>query len=111
MSQIEMRILSDHNYFGVETCTELISAMANVPGDTSTVMMFYTTITRLYENREELRPSLLRVLLRMTLKAPILFDLVHEFSKDIPEALEVLSKKYHITTTCNSVENIMIKAN
>jgi len=79
MSQIEMRIISDHNYFTVDTCAELISAMANVPGDTSTIIMFYTTITRLYASREDLRPSLLRSLLRMTLKAPILFDLVYEF--------------------------------
>lgn len=48
MAQIEMRIVSDHNYFNAETCAELISAMANVPGDTSTVIMFFTTITRLY---------------------------------------------------------------
>jgi hypothetical protein len=94
MSQIEMRIISDHNYFNFETCGELISAMANVPGDTSTVIMFFTTITRLYTSREDLRPSLLRSLLRMTLKAPILFDHVFDFVKEIPEAVEVLSKKY-----------------
>jgi hypothetical protein len=35
-----MRILSDHNYFGRQTCAELVQAMANVPGDTSTVLMF-----------------------------------------------------------------------
>ena len=68
--------------------------MANVPGDTSTIMLFYQTITRLYAAKENLRPSLLRSLLRMTLKAPILFDLVLEFVKDMPEALEVLSKKF-----------------
>ncbi len=32
----------------------------------------------------------------MTLKAPILFDLVIDFVKDVPEAVEVLSKKYKI---------------
>jgi len=32
----------------------------------------------------------------MTLKAPILFDVVFDFVKDIPEAVEVLSKKYQI---------------
>jgi len=57
--------------------------MANVPGVTLTVMMFYTTITRLYRKWEELKTIFLRVLLRMTLKTPILFDLVHEFSKNI----------------------------
>ena len=96
MAQIEMRIVSDHNYFSLETCQELISAMANVPGDTSTVIMFFTTITRLYEAREDLRPSFIRSLLRMTLKAPILFDLVFDFCKEIPEAVEVLSKKYEV---------------
>jgi hypothetical protein len=30
----------------------------------------------------------------MTLKAPILFDLVVDFVKDVPEAVEVLSKKF-----------------
>jgi len=51
MSQIEVRILSDHDYFSKDTCDELIAAMANVPGDTSTVLMFYETITKLYEHR------------------------------------------------------------
>lgn len=87
--------------------------MANVPGDTSTVIMFFTTITRLYERREDLRPSLLRSLLRMTLKAPILFDLVFEFVKDIPEAVEVLSKKYFVEGEfpLTSVEALMTRAN
>ena len=113
MSQIEMRVVSDHNYFSIDTCAELISAMANVPGDTSTVIMFFTTITRLYERREDLRPSLLRSLLRMTLKAPILFDLVFEFVKDIPEAVEVLSKKYFVEGEfpLTSVEALMTRAN
>lgn len=70
--------------------------MANVPGDASTVIMFFRTITFLYEARPELRQSLLRSLLRMTLKAPLLFDLVFDFVKDNAEAVEVLSKKYQI---------------
>ena len=41
MSQIEMRILSDHNYFNEDTCQDLIQAMANVPGDATTVIMFF----------------------------------------------------------------------
>lgn len=108
-----MRVVSDHNYFSIDTCAELISAMANVPGDTSTVIMFFTTITRLYERREDLRPSLLRSLLRMTLKAPILFDLVFEFVKEIPEAVEVLSKKYFVEGEfpLTSVEALMTRAN
>ena len=73
--------------------------MANVPSDASTVMMFYRTIKNLYEVRQELRPSLLRSLLRMTFKAPILFDLVFEFVKDDVEAIEILSKKYLIDKT------------
>jgi len=73
--------------------------MANVPSDASTVMMFYRTIKNLYEVRQELRPSLLRSLLRMTFKAPILFDLVFEFVKDDVEAIEILSKKYLIDRT------------
>lgn len=68
--------------------------MANVPGDTSTVMMFFSTIKKIYVAREDLRPSLLRSLLRMTLKAPVLVDIVLEFCKEIPDAVEVLSKKY-----------------
>jgi hypothetical protein len=70
--------------------------MANVPGDTSTVMMFFSTIKKMYAAREDLRPSLLRSLLRMTLKAPVLVDIVLEFCKEIPDAVEVLSKKYQI---------------
>jgi hypothetical protein len=85
--------------------------MANVPGDTSTIMLFYQTITRLYAARADLRPSLLRSLLRMTFKAPILFDLVAEFVKDMPEALEVLSKKYQIHYEGESVFSLMIQAN
>jgi hypothetical protein len=115
MSQIEVRILSDHDYFSKDTCAELIAAMANVPGDTSTVLMFYETITKLYEHRQDLKPSLLRSLLRMTLKAPILFDLVIDFVKDVPEAVEVLSKKYQIEealiATIDTVEKTMIQAN
>lgn len=85
--------------------------MANVPGDTSTIMLFYQTITRLYAARADLRPSLLRSLLRMTFKAPILFDLVADFAKDMPEALEVLSKKYQIQHEGSSVFSLMIQAN
>jgi hypothetical protein len=89
--------------------------MANVPSDASTVIMFFRTITCLYEVRVELRPSLLRSLLRMTLKAPILFDLVFEFVKDNSEAVEVLSKKYKIEpNTIHSfvdIESLMIRAN
>jgi DnaJ-domain-containing protein 1 len=74
-------------------------------------MLFYQTITRLYAARADLRPSLLRSLLRMTFKAPILFDLVAEFVKDMPEALEVLSKKYQIHYEGESVFSLMIQAN
>ena len=115
MSQIEMRILSDHNYFNEDTCQDLIQAMANVPGDASTVVMFFQTIVRLYEAKIELRPSLLRSLLRITLKAPILFDLVLDFVQDIPEAVEILSKKYMIDTKyieqINTIESLQIRAN
>lgn len=51
MSQIEVRILSDHDYFSKDTCQELITAMANVPGDTSSVLMFFDTIKKLYAHR------------------------------------------------------------
>lgn len=115
MSQIEIRIISDHNYFNEDTCQDLIAAMANVPSDAGTVMMFFRTITNLYEVRVDLRPSLLRSLLRMTLKAPILFDLVFDFVKDNPEAVEILSKKYPIDLPIlNSflgIESVMIRAN
>lgn len=49
----------------------------------------------------------------MTLKAPILFDVVFDFVKDIPEAVEVLSKKYQISLDIplNCKESIMIRAN
>lgn len=39
---------------------------------------------------------MVRSLLRMTLKAPILYDLVFDFVKDDPLAVEVLSKKFQI---------------
>ena len=96
MAQIEMRILSTEEYFDHQTCAELVQAMANVPGDTSTVLMFYQTIERLYKQRKELRAVLIRSLLRITLKAPILYDLVFEFVKSEPLAVEVLSKKYSV---------------
>jgi len=98
MSQIEIRIISDHNYFNENTCQDLIAAMANVPSEASTVMMFYRTITNLYNNKPDLRPSLIRSLLRMTFKAPILFELVLDFVKDNVEAIEILSKKFAIET-------------
>ena len=89
--------------------------MSNVPGDASTVIMFFRTIKSLYEVRTELRPSLLRSLLRMTLKAPLLFDLVFDYVKDNAEAVEVLSKKYEIDQqTIESfagIESLMIRAN
>jgi hypothetical protein len=88
--------------------------MANVPGDTGTVMAFFDTIKRLYAVvKPDLKPSLLRSLLRMTLKAPILFEMVYDFVKDIPEAVEVLSKKFQIPpdTAFSCTDGLLICAN
>ena len=114
MSQIEVRLQQGADtYFSIDTCQELISAMANVPGDTGTVLAFFNTVTRLYSVvKPDLKPSLLRSLLRMTIKAPILFEMVFDFVKDIPEAVEVLSKKFQIPETgflCT--DGLLIQAN
>jgi hypothetical protein len=85
--------------------------MANVPGDTSTVLMFFGTIKMLYQHRPDLKQSLLRSLLRMTIKAPILLDLVLDFVKDEPEAVEVLSKKYPVNVISDSIWGVMTMAN
>jgi hypothetical protein len=110
MKQIEIRILTG---LDAETSLWLVSAMGNVPGDASTVMSFYDTITRLVEGREDLKDGLIASLLRMTLKAPILATKVLEYVKDNIQALECLSRKYlvDLSNLDDSVYATMIKAN
>jgi hypothetical protein len=84
MNQVEVRVIS--GYFNPETSAELILAMSNVPGDANTAVAFFQTIERIYnheETNEEVRPALLRSVLRMTLKAPILFDPVLHFMQEL----------------------------
>ena len=69
---MEVRVIS--GYFNPETAAELILAMSNVPGDANTAVAFFQTIERIYNHHDtttEVRPALLRSLLRMTLKARI----------------------------------------
>jgi hypothetical protein len=75
--------------------------MSNVPGDANTAVAFFQTIERIYnheETNEEVRPALLRSILRMTLKAPILFDPVLHFMQELQsfEGIQILSRKFPI---------------
>ena len=104
MKQIELRVVS--GYFSPATCALLIKAMTNVPGDSVTSMTFYETITSIYDQvesafdstqqTEELCQTLVQVLLRRTLCAPILFETTYAFLESIHcfEGIQILSRKY-----------------
>lgn len=73
--------------------------MSNVPGDANTAVAFFQTVERIYDHPDtiqEVRPALLRSLLRMTLKAPILLDPVLKFVLEIEsfEGIQILSRKF-----------------
>lgn len=77
MTKVEESILSGK--FSTDTCKHLIEAISNVSGEANTVIVFIETIIKLYNVNEKLDGTLLRALLRMTIKAPILFDKTLEF--------------------------------
>jgi hypothetical protein len=83
MNKVEESILSKK--FSNDTCIHLIEAISNVAGEANTVLLFYETITKLYDNvkNNNLNGALLRALLRMTMKAPIILDLSLQFIKSI----------------------------
>ena len=61
-------------------CSNLITAMARVPGDTISAMVLFETLTSIYDEAEHsLRPAILQTMLRKTLSSPILLDTVMEF--------------------------------
>ena len=113
MNQVEVRVIS--GYFNPETSAELILAMSNVPGDANTAVAFFQTIERIYDHPDtirEVRPALLRSLLRMTLKAPVLFEIVFQFLVTIGsfEGIQILSRKFPlIEATCMRQLKSMLK--
>lgn len=75
LSKVEETIMSGK--FSKDTCEHLISAAANVSGDSSTAVLVFKTITGLYENlaTDELDKVLVFSLIKMTFKAPIILEL------------------------------------
>lgn len=84
MSKIEEAILSGK--YDAETCQNFISAISNVPGDSNSSLIFFDTIQKVFKSLESdstlqgklVRP-ILRALLKMTIKVPLLFDSTFEF--------------------------------
>jgi hypothetical protein len=79
MSKVEESVVSGG--FGIDTCTHLIKAIANVSGEATTAMIFSSTIRRVYDSMPHnlLDSVLIRALLRMTIKAPVLVQSTVEF--------------------------------
>ena len=81
LNQIKVRIVS--GYFEDKTCANLIAGMSKVPGDSISAMALFETLTSIYdETSEMIRPSLMRAMLRKTLRSPIIFDTVMDFLLD-----------------------------
>lgn len=74
MTKVEESILSWQYSF--DTCSHLIKAISNVSGEASIAMIFSQTIRRVYNKmkNDTLDAVLIRALLRMTIKAPVLLD-------------------------------------
>ena len=82
MNQIKVRVLS--GYFEEKTCSNLVTAMSNVPGDSISALAFFDTLTSIYDETKviTLRPALLQAMLRKALRSPILFDTTVSFLMD-----------------------------
>ena len=109
MGKVEEVILSGK--YDVPTCQNLIKIISNVPGDANCALIFFETIQKVVDNLvgtdllEGLVRPILRALLRMTIKVPLLFDsaidfIIHEKSfppilKD--ESVYVLSRQYSLS--------------
>ena len=97
MNQIKVRVVS--GYFEEKMCSNLITAMARVPGDSISAMVLFETLTSIYDEAgTTLRPAILQTMLRKTLCSPILLDHVLDFLLDIGsfEGIQVLSRKFPI---------------
>lgn len=111
MVKVEEALLS--GLYDVSTCQNLIQIIANVPGDSNCALLFFDTICKVVESLESkgllqsLITHLLRALMKMTIKVPLLFESTCEFlmsrlktdqsktSVDLwSEALSILSRCY-----------------
>jgi len=84
MNKIDEAILSGQ--YSSETCQNFISVISNVPGDSTCALLFFSTIQNVFigltNNQKllkDLLPSLIRAILKMVIKAPILFEVCMEF--------------------------------
>lgn len=84
MNKIEEAIISGK--YGADTCQNFIQAISNVPGDSNCAMVFFDTIQKVMKSLEtntdlqrQLIVPVLRALLKMTIKVPLLFDPTFEF--------------------------------
>jgi len=106
MIKVEEAILSGN--YDTATCQNLIQVISNVPGDSNCGLLFFETICKvvasLREENKSLQLPLLRALLKMTIKVPLLFDCVFDFLSSngngkldsllCEESIYVLSRAY-----------------
>jgi hypothetical protein len=86
MVKVEQAILSQN--YDTLTCKNLIKVISNVPGDSNCALLFLETIQKVVRNLtdiKDLEPEILRALLRMTIKVPLLFDCVFDFILNEPK--------------------------
>ena len=87
MNQIKVRIVS--GYFEDKTCVDLIATTSKVPGDAISSMALFETMRTIYEcSSDVIRPCLMRAMLRKTLRAPIIFDIVIDFMLETAHSFE-----------------------
>ena len=116
MVKVEEALLSGN--YDVLTCQNLIKVISNVPGDSNCAMLFFDTMCKVIYNLEQndllesLCVHLLRALVKMTIKVPLLFEQVFEFLEGYVfnqnanskmkeccvEAMYILSRAYCFST-------------
>ena len=82
MNKVEENILSGN--FSKETCSHFIMAISNISGEANNAITFFEIIERLYDNIHlkygtELDGALIRSLLRMTFRAPLILSMSLKF--------------------------------
>ena len=109
MGKVEEVILSGK--YDAPTCQNLVKIISNVPGDANCALIFFETIQKVVKNLENtdllnnLINTIVRALLRMTIKVPLLYDSAADFIVNLPnysdtlksEALYILSRKYQLS--------------
>ena len=73
MTKVEQSILSGN--YDTPTCQSLIGVISNVPGDSNSALLFIDIILKIAKTGiPDLNIHLVRALLKMTIKVPLLLD-------------------------------------